>query len=154
MNLDLRASVPNSDRRPVVFDTSTLIACCLHPDRQPAKLLIYAARHHDLIASKASLSELISVLRRDKFDRWRSEFQRTQFVESFIGSAKIIRPQLTINDCRDQRDNKFIELALSAGTRCMLVSSDQDLLVLAPYRSIQILSVEGFSAFSGASAQQ
>jgi predicted nucleic acid-binding protein len=44
----------------------------------------------------------------------------------------------TINECRDPRDDKFLELAVS-GRADYLVSGDKDLLVLHPFRMIPIL---------------
>jgi len=43
-----------------------------------------------------------------------------------------------VTDCRDPKDNKYLELALAAGAS-VIVSSDDDLLVLNPWRGIRIL---------------
>jgi uncharacterized protein len=137
-----------NSRRPVVFDTSTLVACCLHPDRQPAVALNFAANNHDLFASKATLAELIAVLGREKFNRWRPKHQRAQFIQMVIAAVKIIEPHINVSDCRDPTDNKFLSLALSASAQCILVTSDPDLLVLVPYREIEILNVHDFLARS------
>ncbi|MEO9189015.1 MAG: putative toxin-antitoxin system toxin component, PIN family [Acetobacteraceae bacterium] len=41
-------------------------------------------------------------------------------------------------DCRDAKDNKYLELAPAAGAT-LIVSSDNDLLTLSPWRGIPIL---------------
>jgi predicted nucleic acid-binding protein len=49
----------------------------------------------------------------------------------------------TITDCRDAKDNKFLELAVSGKADCV-VSGDSDLLVLNPFRGISILTPREF----------
>jgi uncharacterized protein len=41
-------------------------------------------------------------------------------------------------DCRDSKDNEYLELALSADAGT-IVSSDADLLTLHPWRGVRIL---------------
>jgi predicted nucleic acid-binding protein len=43
-----------------------------------------------------------------------------------------------VTGCRDPDDNKYLELAEAAGA-AVLVSSDNDLLVLHPWRGVRIL---------------
>ncbi|MBD2778869.1 putative toxin-antitoxin system toxin component, PIN family [Iningainema sp. BLCCT55] len=50
-----------------------------------------------------------------------------------------------INECRDPKDNKYLELALSGQAEC-IVTGDNDLLVLNPWRGIEILTVQEFLA--------
>jgi predicted nucleic acid-binding protein len=54
-----------------------------------------------------------------------------------------IRPTERINACRDPKDNKFLEVAV-AGQAEVLVSGDEDLLVLHPFRGIPIVSPAEF----------
>ena len=49
----------------------------------------------------------------------------------------------TFTDCRDAKDNKFLELAVSGKADC-IVSGDADLLVLNPFRGIPILTPREF----------
>ena len=49
----------------------------------------------------------------------------------------------TITACRDPKDNKFLELAVS-GQANLIISSDNDLLVLHPFRGIFILKPVAF----------
>jgi predicted nucleic acid-binding protein len=43
-----------------------------------------------------------------------------------------------VTDCRDPKDDKYLEPALVAGAE-IIVSSDDDLLVLYPWRGVRIL---------------
>jgi putative PIN family toxin of toxin-antitoxin system len=54
-------------------------------------------------------------------------------------------PLVTVTECRDHKDNKYLELALAAQART-IVSSDDDLLVLHPWRGVQILRPAAYLA--------
>lgn len=43
-----------------------------------------------------------------------------------------------MTECRDAKDNKYLELTLAVGAG-VIVSSDADLLVLHPWRGVRIL---------------
>jgi putative PIN family toxin of toxin-antitoxin system len=45
----------------------------------------------------------------------------------------------TIRECRDPKDDKFLELAVN-GRANVLVTGDKDLLALHPFRGIPILA--------------
>ena len=45
---------------------------------------------------------------------------------------------VVVRDCRDPKDDKYLELAIEAAAS-VIVSSDNDLLVLNPWRGIRIL---------------
>ena len=55
-----------------------------------------------------------------------------------------------VTDCRDPKDNKYLELALAAKAD-VIVSSDKDLLVLHPWRDIPVLLPAAYLARSGVS---
>lgn len=48
-----------------------------------------------------------------------------------------------MNECRDPKDNKYLELAVSGKAEC-IITGDEDLLVLNPFRQIDILTVQNF----------
>jgi len=48
-----------------------------------------------------------------------------------------------IRACRDSKDDKFLELAIS-GLATHVVTGDSDLLALNPFRGIQIISPQAF----------
>jgi predicted nucleic acid-binding protein len=50
-----------------------------------------------------------------------------------------------INLCRDPADDKFLELAVS-GQAAILLTGDVDLLMLHPWRDVQILTPRQFIA--------
>jgi predicted nucleic acid-binding protein len=52
--------------------------------------------------------------------------------------SAVFVPTEQVTDCRDPKDNLYLELALAAEADT-IVSSDADLLVLHPWRSVRIL---------------
>jgi uncharacterized protein len=48
-----------------------------------------------------------------------------------------------VTDCRDSKDIKFLELAVSVGAN-YIISGDADLLVLDPFRGIPIVTPQFF----------
>ena len=54
---------------------------------------------------------------------------------------------MRVTDCRDAKDNKYLELALAAGAET-IVSGDFDLLVLHPWRGVRILDPAGYLALT------
>lgn len=45
--------------------------------------------------------------------------------------------------CRDEKDNKFLELGVS-GNANIIVTGDMDLLILNPFRTVEIITPDMF----------
>ena len=130
-------------RKRVVFDTSALIAACLHPDREPAQIFKRTLLEHDVFASAETFNELASVLARDKFNAWKPIEHRLMWVRIFREAVILVEATAPVTECRDPKDNKFLELAVSAKVD-FIVSSDIHLLELHPFRGVQILQLSNF----------
>jgi putative PIN family toxin of toxin-antitoxin system len=135
----------NSVRKRIVFDTSSLIPVCLHPDREPAQIFRQAILYHDVFTSHEALVELLAVLSRSKFDAWRPLGQRLAWATLYKSAVTLVEVTERVLDCRDAKDNKFLELALAAKAD-ILVSSDVHLLELNPYRNIPIVGLQELKA--------
>ncbi len=96
-----------------------------------------------ILISKETVDELNNVLSRPKFERYISQPKREDFLLSFVQKSVLIEIQEKIEECRDLKDNKFLELAIS-GKATEIVSGDRDLLVLNPFRGISIVTVSQF----------
>jgi len=127
----------------VVFDTSSLIPACLNPDREPAQIFRRALQEHDVLTSAEAFNELASVLSRDKFNAWRPIDHRMIWVRLFREAVIFVEADTVVTECRDPKDNKFLELAISAKAD-VLVASDIHLLELHPFRGVQILQLTDF----------
>jgi hypothetical protein len=133
-----------SDLR-VVFDTNTLISAFLLSKSIPRQALGTAMAAGRLLLSTATATELTEVLRQPKFDRYLAQHRRMTLLAVLIHNADLVEVDIAITDCRDPKDNKFLELAVS-GQATHLVTGDRDLLVLHPYRSTTILTPRQFLA--------
>jgi putative PIN family toxin of toxin-antitoxin system len=91
------------------------------------------------------LEELAEVLQREKFDRYVTAAEREEFLEAFVERAIFIEPTEEIRICRDAKDDKFLELAVS-GRAASLISGDKDLRSLRPFRGIAIVAAAEFLA--------
>lgn len=130
-------------RKRIVFNTSSLIPACLNPDREPAQILRRAILECDVFTSRDTFNELATVIARDKFNAWRPLGQRLMWVRLFRESVILVETITPIAACRDPKDNKFLELAISAKAD-VLVSSDIHLLEMHPFRGVQILQLANF----------
>jgi len=82
-------------------------------------------------------------LARDKFNAWKPIEHRLMWVRIFREAVILVEATTSVTECRDPKDNKFLELAVSAKAN-FIVSSDIHLLELNPFRWIQILQLSNF----------
>jgi uncharacterized protein len=95
----------------------------------------------EIIVSADVVAELNGVLGREKFRRYVTEEER--FLRSLLREAGLIEIEQKIRACRDPKDDKFLELAVNGDADC-IVSGDEVLLSLDPFRGIPILTPEKF----------
>lgn len=125
-----------------------MIGVFLKPHQLPYQVFFHAAEHYKLLASTETVSEIVDVVAREKFDRFRDRVERQQALAHYLGIVERLEPTVTVMDCRDPKDNKFLSLALSAKAE-LIVSSDDDLLVLNPYQGIRVLTVRQYAEENG-----
>lgn len=130
-----------------VVDTSILVSALLLPSSVPRQTVDYAFSQGIVLASISTIEELDAVLRRPKFDRYIHEDERLRFLAKFINDTSLVEVTEIIDECRDAKDNKFLELALS-GNATSIISGDDDLLVLHPFRGIPIITPQAFVSWS------
>jgi len=127
----------------LVFDTNIIISALLFDGSKPSKAFDIGINQGALLFSLPTLAELEEVLWRNKFDRYISHEERKRFLTSLILHSTPIETNETILECRDPKDNKFLELAV-CGKADFIISGDEDLLVLNPFRNIQIITPDSF----------
>ena len=110
---------------------------------KPSKAFDIGIKHGVILFSSSTLAELEEVLSRNKFDQYISHEERKQFLASFILNSAPVEINETISECRDPKDNKFLELAV-CGKADFIISGDEDLLVLNPFRNIRIITPDSF----------
>jgi hypothetical protein len=84
------------------------------------------------------LREIAGVLARPKFAHVLTEDRRRETLELLAAAALWVEPREAVRDCRDPKDNRYLELALAAGAGAIL-TGDEDPLALHPWRGIQVL---------------
>jgi putative PIN family toxin of toxin-antitoxin system len=122
----------------IVIDASTLVGAALKPDSVPEKALLRAEEVDVLALSTAVDHELSRVLLRPRFAQVISAARREDFLRTLREAAVWFEPTVRVVECRDPKDDIYLELALASGAEA-LISSDNDLLVLHPWRGIHIL---------------
>ena len=129
----------------VVMDTNVIVSAALLPRSVPRQVFDRALEHGTVLISSATVAELNDVLRRPHFDKYVHEDERLEFFATLVRDAELVVVNDVVTDCRDPKDNKFLELALS-GKATHIVSGDEDLLVLHPFRGVLILMPQAFLA--------
>ena len=122
----------------IIFDASAVVSAALKVDSVPERALLRAEEVDVFALSAAVDAEIAMVLNRPKFAHAISPARRERVLEILRRSAVWFEPAERVTDCRDPKDNKYLELAFAAGADT-IVSSDDDLLVLHPWRGVQIL---------------
>ena len=126
-----------------VFDTNVLVSALIFEDSKPGLAFRHALQNGQILLSLTTLEEIDEVMRREKFERYVTAEEREEFLEALIERARFVEPAAQIKVCRDPKDDKFLELAVN-GEAHHIISGDDDLLDLSPFRGIEILSVDDF----------
>jgi putative PIN family toxin of toxin-antitoxin system len=121
------------------------VSAVLLPRSVPRQAFDAAATRGKLLVSDATVTELDDVLRRPRFDKYVTEEKRLEFLAALVREAERVEVMDTITACRDGKDNKFLELAVS-GRATHIISGDDDLLVLHPFRGIAVVTPQAFLA--------
>jgi putative PIN family toxin of toxin-antitoxin system len=126
-----------------VLDTGVIVSALLLPRSVPRQALDLAFGRGIVLASADTIGELDEVLRRPKFNRYLREEERLVFLAAFTRDTKVVDVKERLTECRDPKDDKFLELAISGDATC-IVSGDDDLLVLNPFRGVAIVTPQEF----------
>ena len=125
----------------VVLDTNILVRALIMPHGSVGPVLLNLRRgQYTLLYARPLLEELVDVLNRPRI---RLKYHLTEDDIHTVVSLILLRGEAVtileqIHACRDPKDDKFLEAAV-AGEADVIVSGDEDLLVLNPFRGIPIL---------------
>lgn len=132
----------------VVLDTNILISAVIRPKGRVGSIL-RRLRDGDfaMLYDERILNELTDVFNRprirDKYDLAEEDIRTILSLILLRGEAGECNELITV--CRDPKDNQFLEVAV-VGQAGAIVSGDNDLLALHPFRDIPILSPADFLA--------
>jgi putative PIN family toxin of toxin-antitoxin system len=129
-----------------VLDTNVIVSAALLAGSVPRQAFDVALNGGKLLISVPMLLELAEVLSRHKLNKYLFEEERMRFLIALLKEAELVEIIEEVFDCRDAKDNKFLELAVSGKANCV-VSGDNDLLVLSPFRGIPVLTPREFLGY-------
>ncbi len=125
--------------RRVILDTNVLISRLLLADSTASRAVRRLMDQSQPLVSENTLTELADALSRPKFDPYVSREDRQRFFELYARVAEWVTITTTIRQCRDPKDDKFLELAIDSNAD-WIVTGDKDLLDLSPYREILVMT--------------
>lgn len=128
-----------------VLDTNIVISAVLLPHSMSRQALDRVLEYGTVLISAATGAELNNVLHRPRFNKYLQEEERMEFLATLLQEAELVEVTDVVTACRDPKDDKFLELAVS-GRATHIISGDNDLLVLHPFRGIVILTPQAFVA--------
>jgi uncharacterized protein len=124
----------------LLLDTNVLVAA-LVARGTCSDLLEHCVRQHVVISSQPLLDELREVLER-KFHQRAIDVRSA--LQLFAETFTLVTPDaLDSSTCRDRDDDVVLASAL-AGECAAIVTGDQDLLILDPFRGIRVLAPSAF----------
>jgi putative PIN family toxin of toxin-antitoxin system len=126
-------------KRRVVIDTNVYVSRFLRESSTPGRALEFALRNEVVLLSRATFEELRATLSKPKLARYLDPNEFGPFLRELIESSEIVEPYTVIRACRHPKDDKFLELAID-GRADLILTGDNDLLALHPFRGISILS--------------
>jgi uncharacterized protein len=126
-----------------VLDTNLIVSAVLMKKSAARDAFDKAKQEGDILLSLEVIDELYNVLARPAFNRYLDEEDRLKFLSLLIKEATLVEISEKVTECRDPKDDKFLELAIN-GKAKLIISGDKDLQTLHPFRGIDILSPREF----------
>jgi len=122
----------------VVLDTNVIVSAALKANSWPAIVLRWVAENGVLLKSKETEREVLEVLGRPRFI---SKVSRAFVIDlqQLFAAAEDIEIVERVMECRDLKDDKFLELGIN-GHASVIVTGDVDLLSFIEFRGIAIMS--------------
>ncbi len=96
-----------------------------------------------VLFSEELFEELVEVLQRPKFKKYFSQHDISELISLIHLKTELIEIRERFDVCRDPKDNFLLELCVS-GNADYLLTGDDDLLVLNPFRDVKIISYRNF----------
>jgi hypothetical protein len=126
-----------------VFDTNSLISAYIFAGSKNKLAYNKIFDTGMLVYSIATFDEFAEVFAPSKFEKYLTPEQRFATIKEFRTKAFLINADVSISECRNPKDNKFLELAVAANA-CCIITGDKDLLGLHPFRGTPILTAGDF----------
>lgn len=127
----------------VILDTNLLISRALTPSSVTASAVRMIIDHCHLLVSQATMDEFATVLNRIHSKGFIQQNEALALIHAYKELVEWVPIIEHVKECRDPKDDKFLELAVN-GKAEYLITGDQDLLVLHPFKNTKILNPKDF----------
>lgn len=131
-----------------IIDTNIMIRAVIRPMGTVGPIALHMRKgDYQIVYSEPIIDELKAKLALPRLQtKYSLDPKRVQdFIAEIQVSCMLVHPTEKIDVCRDVKDNMILEAAVAGKADC-IVTSDQDLLVLHPFRSIKIITPREFLA--------
>lgn len=130
--------MPNKPER-IILDTNLLISFLISNSFYKLDKLIEQNKIV-FILSATLINEFMDVVSRPKFRKIFTERQVLEVLTKIQNHSDIIDVRSSVNVCRDANDNFLLELCID-GKADYLITGDEDLLVLNPFKKTKIIKL-------------
>jgi len=127
----------------IVVDTNVFVSGVVLIGSPPRNVVNRAVADGVVLFSEDTMRELAEVLFRPKFDRYIGRKEREEFLNLLVAVAELIPIVQVVRECRDPKDDKFLEVALN-GRADVIITGDGDQLAMNPWRGIAIVSPKDY----------
>ena len=126
-----------------VIDTNLLVRGLLKGKTILPLIEALKNNQFQLITSYALIAELTEVLKRERLKIYFTLDDLKELLDLIEAQGQIVKVTQAIKECRDPKDDIVLECAVEGKADC-IVTGDQDLLTLSPFRGIKIVSPQEF----------
>lgn len=126
----------------IVVDANVFISAALKETSWPGAVIRWLDRFGGLLKTAVTEQEVFEVLQRPRIADDVVPLHAVRLRRIFA-AAELVTITERVTECRDPKDDKFLELAVN-GHADVIVSGDADLLVLDAFRDIPIIASAAF----------
>ena len=131
-----------SNQKRLILDTNLWISFLISKNYSKLDDILFS-KNCILVFSAELLEEFLEVARRPKFRRFFSATDIEELLETIQEYADFVEVVTKVEICRDTKDNFLLSLAHD-GKADVLLTGDDDLLVLERYNKTTILTISDF----------
>jgi len=133
----------SNSRKKIVIDTNVLVSALLNSNSNEGKVYYHIIENEKVVLSQDLFNEYTRTISKTKFKKYFDIEEISEALALLLEVGKIIKTKSKIFDCRDAKDNKLLELAVDSKAN-YIISGDDDLLSLNPYKKIKIITARQF----------
>lgn len=126
----------------VVFDVNVLVSALIIKGKPKELWLKSVRKEFNLICSREIVTELMSVIGRQKIRRYTETRDVVDFLEALNATARFVRVKSRIKAVREDPEDEAVLATACDGKADYIVSGDKHLLELKKFRGIKIITVD------------